>query len=253
MDYDQTDMAGGYDRGRAYDPLVLQEWLATISRLVGCDGIDDIVDLGCGTGRYSVALADHFDARVVAVDPSRTMLEQARRKNTQEGVIFRLASGESIPVDNASSDLVFMSMVFHHFDDPAGVARECRRVLRRDGVVFLRNTTTEQIDSFPYIDFFPQIRGVIEEQLCSRQGIETVFNAAGFEGITHQIVVQDVAPNWAAFADKMSRRAESFLTRLSDRDFETGLEALRTHAEQTSSAMAVTENVDLFVLRPSPE
>lgn len=33
-------------------------------------GIARIVDLGCGTGRYSEALAAHSDARVVGVDPS---------------------------------------------------------------------------------------------------------------------------------------------------------------------------------------
>jgi ubiquinone/menaquinone biosynthesis C-methylase UbiE len=40
-------------------------------------------------------------------------------------------------------DVVFMSMVYHHFADPVVVAKECRRVLRDGGYVCIRNSTGE--------------------------------------------------------------------------------------------------------------
>jgi SAM-dependent methyltransferase len=52
-------------------------WLGVISQRVP-DGAPDILDLGCGTGRYSAAHADLFNARVIAVDPSLKMLAEAR-------------------------------------------------------------------------------------------------------------------------------------------------------------------------------
>src|SRR5438876_12065580 len=36
----------------------------------------NVLDLGCGTGRLSQALAVHFDATVIGIDPSRKMLTQ---------------------------------------------------------------------------------------------------------------------------------------------------------------------------------
>jgi trans-aconitate methyltransferase len=39
-----------------------------------------VVDLGCGTGRFSEMLAAELGARVIGLDPSEKMIDQARRK-----------------------------------------------------------------------------------------------------------------------------------------------------------------------------
>src|SRR5215472_5426126 len=139
MDYDQTHMPAVYEAGRAYSSQVLSLWLSVISRWVP-NGASDILDLGCGTGRYSEALADLFNARVIAVDPSEKMLAQAHKKSTKR-VFYARAAAETLPVPDEFADMIFMSMVFHHFDDPKKAVRECRRVLRHDGSVCLRAGT----------------------------------------------------------------------------------------------------------------
>ena len=147
MDYDKTNMPAAYDAGRGYSAAVLTLWLEVISRAVSKGAVSEILDIGCGTGRYSAALAAHFDARVVAFDPSEKMLAEARRKSTRR-VCYARASAESLPLPDASVDMVFMSMVFHHFNDADAAIRECRRVLRRDGVACLRAGTIEQMDNY---------------------------------------------------------------------------------------------------------
>ena len=82
MDYDKTNMAANYDAARSYSPAMLNYWLEMISRSVAGRRISGIVDLGCGTGRYSEVLAAFFDARVIAIDPSDTMLAEAKKKAT---------------------------------------------------------------------------------------------------------------------------------------------------------------------------
>src|SRR5215472_4082031 len=39
----------------------------------------------------------------------------------------------SLPLQDGCADLVFMSLVYHHFCDPSAVAKECHRVLRQGG------------------------------------------------------------------------------------------------------------------------
>ena len=90
-----------------------------------------IIDLGCGTGRFSGALAEIFDANVLGVEPSAKMIERARAKHTDVRLRFLEAPGEALPVDDSSIDMVFMSMVLHHLAEPAKVALECWRALRR--------------------------------------------------------------------------------------------------------------------------
>jgi SAM-dependent methyltransferase len=75
------------------------------------------------------------------------------------------AMGEAIPLADQSADLVFMSMVFHHFDDPRLVAQECYRVLHDEGVVFLPAGTVEQIPAYPYVAFFPSTPSILEQRL----------------------------------------------------------------------------------------
>jgi hypothetical protein len=50
------------------------------------------------------------------------MLQRARRKQHAR-VQYCRAAGENIPLSDDCVDLLFMSMVFHHFDDPDKVAR----------------------------------------------------------------------------------------------------------------------------------
>jgi ubiquinone/menaquinone biosynthesis C-methylase UbiE len=210
--------------------------------------INTILDLGCGTGRFSEALAVRFDAEVIGIDPSKKMLEQARRKRRHRRIRYEIGSGESIPLPANSVDLVFMSMVFHHFDNPRLAARECRRVLRNRGTGFLRAGTRERISSYPYVDFFPESRPVLEECLPTNTFVCEVFEAAGFRTITFEVVNQEIARNYATYAEKLSAGADSVLASLSPREFAAGMQGLRSHAARVDD-QAVFEPIDVFVFR----
>ncbi len=80
MDYDKSDIASIYDEARAITPEGLGQWLDLLSTHLERNTISLIIDLGCGTGRFSEPLAARFGVRVIATDPSQTMLDQARRK-----------------------------------------------------------------------------------------------------------------------------------------------------------------------------
>ncbi|MFZ1887117.1 MAG: class I SAM-dependent methyltransferase [Candidatus Binataceae bacterium] len=250
MDYDKTKMPSSYDAGRSYPPAVLAFWLSVISRWVPQGTISDIVDIGCGTGRYSVALANYFDARVFALDPSEKMLAEARKKVSPR-VRYEQASGEALPLSDASMDLAFMSMVFHHFAHPDRVAQECRRVLRPNGAICLRAGTVERCEAYAYVPFFPGTRAILNKALTSQARIESVLVAAGFRLVGHEIVPSQAAESWNAYAEKLTHRADSILIQLSDPEFEDGLAAVRKHAAARPSHEPVIEPVDFFVFRPA--
>ena len=150
-----------------------------------------VLDLGCGTGRFSQALAVYFDAEVIGVDPSIKMLERAREKQNGARVRYVEGKAEAIPVESASIDLIFMSMSFHHFADQRAAARECRRALRHGG---------------------------------------SVFETAGFRLVSAEIVTQTIAPDWMTYAAKVAAGGDSVISRLSDAELEAGLAELRNFA-----------------------
>jgi SAM-dependent methyltransferase len=140
-----------------------------------------------------------------------------------------------------------MSMVYHHFSDRAAAARECHRVLRPAGYACIRNAVQEA--DFPHRHFFPALQAMIDRELPTRREIESLFAAAGFTPVANQVVTQVAAPNWQSFVEKSALRADSFLARLSNDEFERGMAALRAHGEGIHRQTAVTEEIAWFVFK----
>ena len=246
MDYDRTDIPAAYDRGRDHGPEVFDLWMGVIAPHISRD-VGTILDLGCGTGRFSDCLAGRFGARVVGIDPSEKMLDRARRKRREPRVHYERGTAEAIPLVDGAVDLIFMSMSLHQFSDPGAAALECRRVLRSDGAIVVRTGTREQITSYPYVPFFPGTRAMLEEILADRAALRGVFEIAGFVCVASSIITQTVAPTWAAYADKLSAGGDSVLARLPEEELASGLEAVRRHGAR--HAGPVVEPIDVFFFR----
>jgi hypothetical protein len=129
------------------------------------------------------------------------------------------------------------------------VARECHRVLHQDGFVCIRSGTQER--DFPQLHFFPGLDALIEANLPSQHDIMRVFLDAGFNTVIHRVITQVVAPDWRSFVEKSALRADSFLARLSDRDFQQGMSALRGPSAAIDQNDPVTEEIDWFVFARS--
>ena len=248
MNYDLTEIPVGYDRGRDHGPELNQLWMKFVASSVGKQRLNTILDLGCGTGRFSESLAAHFDAQVVGIDPSKKMLAQAQTKLRDHRVRYQLGRAEAIPLANNSVDLIFMSMTFHHFDDPMLVARECSRVLRNGAIALLRTGTRERIPSYPYVEFFPKSWPIMEGCLPTGAFIREVFESAGFSTVSCDVVVQEIAPDYATYAEKLAAGADSVLAQLSSSDFQAGIDAVRAYAARVRDT-SVREPIDVFVFR----
>lgn len=224
MDYDRTNMPENYDRGRRQPPGVLEMWMDRVAAAIEPAAVSSIIDLGCGTGRFTEALAKRFDAHVTGIDPSLKMLAQARAKPAAAGVRFVQGAGESMPVADASADLVFASMAFHHFTSPDLVAKECRRVLRPGGMVCIRSSLREY--GSPYEAYFPNYHATLGK-LPSAGEIVTPFARNGFRLTSHEAVPHKMAETASDLAEKAAFRADTTLQLLSDEDFARGLANLR--------------------------
>jgi len=91
-------------------------------------------DLGCGTGELLVSLAAKAD-RVIGVDSSPNMLEQARMRSAsmKSTVDLRLGELEHLPVRDGETDVAVANMVLHHLVVPAAGIREAWRILAPGG------------------------------------------------------------------------------------------------------------------------
>jgi len=101
---------------------------------------DEVLELGCGPGHaVSMMVARVRGGAIHAVDPSPTMLAQARKRNrgairTGRVRLYR-AQAEQLPFADGSMDKVLAVNVAYFWRDPAAALGEIRRVLRSTGIL----------------------------------------------------------------------------------------------------------------------
>jgi len=96
-----------------------------------------VLELGCGTGRNTVFLAEHARA-VVALDFSEGMLAQARQRCA--GLPVRFAAQDlraRWPVADATIDVALTDLVLEHIADLVPIFADAVRVLRPGGIFFV--------------------------------------------------------------------------------------------------------------------
>lgn len=113
--------------------LVLMERVPQRLSAQGAHGAGDVaarlLDLGCGDGRVTEALARIRGFDVVGLDPSPDMVRAARLR----GLDVVEASASAPPFADASFDVIFSNAALHWIHDHAAVVREVARLLRPGG------------------------------------------------------------------------------------------------------------------------
>lgn len=91
-----------------------------------------VLDLGCGTG-YGAAALSGAAQHVTGVDVSADAIAYATASYTFENLSFLTASCTSVPLADASFDLITAFELIEHLDDPRALLAEARRLLAPSG------------------------------------------------------------------------------------------------------------------------
>ena len=103
-----------------------------------------VLDFGCGTGRFTVDLAEIVGGIAIGVDPTPGLLELAPRSKAVE---YRCMSPGEIPLPDGWADVIWVCIVLGGITDDDALrktAGELQRVLRPGGLLFLVENTAEK-------------------------------------------------------------------------------------------------------------
>jgi ubiquinone/menaquinone biosynthesis C-methylase UbiE len=122
-----------------YQNLFLQP---RMFRLAGDVAGKRVLDLGCGEGAYSRALAGR-GAKVTGIDGSRRLVDAARQRAAMTGldISYQCSNANDLEdIDDDAFDVIVASMLMMNVEDYPGAMREAYRVLAPGGVLCMSIT-----------------------------------------------------------------------------------------------------------------
>jgi SAM-dependent methyltransferase len=200
-------VAEDYDRLRPSPAPEALDWLLP-------DGCDVAVDLAAGTGLFTRPLAARV-RHVVAIEPDSQMRAVFAARSPE--IEVREGTGESIPLDDASADALFVSSAWHWLDAELAVP-EIARVLRDGGRLGVLWTSRDRdVEWVGELDRLPQDPAPDVDAEARHRRLRDVDAAAGdrFERtdrasfpFIRQMSVDDVVAMAATYSAVITASAE---------------------------------------------
>ncbi|WP_077326411.1 class I SAM-dependent methyltransferase [Virgibacillus siamensis] len=218
-------------------------WTEIINDLVSVKDISNVLDIGCGGGIYSKALADMQADSVTGMDFSEVILEGAR-ENCKEYEMISFVQGNALDtaLDSNSFGLVLSRALIHHIKDLQTCFNEAYRVLEDDGVYIVQDRTPQDcalkgddnhIRGY-FFELFPRLMEKETNRRYSSQFVNEALQAAGFrnmEEVTLWEVRQVFESKDQLLQDLSKRTGKSILHELNDAE----LQLLIDHIDKSIS------------------
>lgn len=156
-----------------------------------------VADVGCGTGYLTRALARRV-AKVICIDTSAAMLEQARENlaGTAAELEFRTGAMESLPLEDDEVDAACAHMVLHHLSEPRAGLAEMTRAARPGGAVVC-------------VELLPHHESWMHEAMAdTRLGIEPAWLAGEMQAVGLSDVHHELLPDGYVVENPSGRKIE---------------------------------------------
>nr|WP_017553777.1 class I SAM-dependent methyltransferase [Heyndrickxia coagulans] len=207
-----------------------RSWIDMMKSLLTVEHISNALDIGCGGGIYSKALADMGVQTVIGIDFSEPNLEGAKENcKDYKNISFQLGNAYDTGLESQSFQLVIERALIHHLWDLHACFKEAHRLLKDGGVFIIQDRTPDDcllegdntnIRGYLF-ELFPKL---IDEEIKRRHSSQTVIEAlqeAGFKKIEEVKLweTRKVHENKAQLLKDISERTgRSILYELDDKE-----------------------------------
>ncbi len=148
-----------------------------VFRWLGLDGKNrDILEVGCGSGYGAVLLMQLEPRSYLGIDLMPEMIALAKQRNLPRSEFLVMDAADLSPIADASKDVVVIFGILHHIPAWREVVRECCRVLRPGGMLFVEEPMARTILVWDAVFHWNHPR----EALFSRTELESHLASIGF-------------------------------------------------------------------------
>ncbi|MDY6835144.1 MAG: methyltransferase domain-containing protein [Chloroflexota bacterium] len=181
---DYNKLASEYAKHRQVHPEVLRCLLDQS----GINSQSSVLEVGCGTGNYIVAVKRSINCSCWGIDPSNHMLAIARKASSMD-IGFKIGSADILDFPSESFDLVFSVDVIHHVNRYQTFFHEAYRILRTEGKICTVTDSEEIIrHRQPLSTYFPETIEVDLNRYPPLNELIESMNQIGFRSISQDEV-----------------------------------------------------------------
>jgi len=212
-------------------------WVPILIDCVKIEAGHRVLDIGCGTGGLTRAIANMASAAVTGIDISERFIEFARDATAPKRgtVTWKVGSAESLPLAEGSFDRAVLSLVLHQLANPGLAAAEASRSLAADGRAVVRTVAPEDVAARVPYRFFPSMSAVDTDRMPRLDEIEGWLEDGGFAVTERRQVLRNKKLN---LADQERTLLVEFRGRYSfipEQEREEGLRLMRAEAHANAA------------------
>jgi SAM-dependent methyltransferase len=245
VNYDE--IAGTFDA--RYTAGLYDGVLAALVDLVAAKRPTCALEVGCGTGHWLSALRESVEY-LCGIDYSPEMLRHASAKCRGAGLLR--ATANTLPLRNASVDLVFCVNAVHHFERFEEFIAEAKRLLRPGGtLVVIGMDPHHGRDQWCVYDYFPETLAADLARYPSSGQITDAMLRAGFSSVECRVACRFRQIRWgrAVLADpELQRNGCSQLALLSDAQYDAGISRIESALRRGERDRSVAFKVDIAMM-----
>lgn len=164
-----------------------------------------VLDVGCGPGTITVEMAERVaPGHVIGIDAAATVVDTARSGKRRKNLAFETGDVYELNFPDNTFDVVHAHQVLQHLHDPVAALREMRRVVKRNGVVAVRDADYHAMTWFPeepqldaWMELYQQVARSNNAEPDAGRMLRSWAREAGFSGA-------DVTADTWCFADRSS-------------------------------------------------
>ena len=174
-DFKFNNRASSYDKG--FEGKFSKKFYNLLLNQIELKDGDNLLDVGCGTGKILRELSDKYDINGYGIDVEENMVKIAKEKCPNMNI--QISNSDKMPFVDNKFDILTACMAYHHFDDKISFAEEAGRVMKIGAYLYIVDPKFPKIIRIIMNSTLKQI-GIVGKFETSQE-IYNTFEEFGFE------------------------------------------------------------------------